>query len=151
VQSNRNLSQEARYTLLFWPWAEELISHNEAKDIDKLQLIHDAFLESDMSIVIPKGLRAGITQTICIVERMCRAMETGRMRWSLKKRSRYLDASLIFSVIHTSRMLPGRDPFEHIFKEKYKYTPKRRRKRRYRSKPKGNTPGSETVKQPVDN
>ena len=144
VKSSKNLSQEARYSLLFWPWAEGLISVNDANDIDKMELLHDAFLESDMPIVIPKGLKAGIIQTICIVERMCRAMETGRMRWSLKKRSRYLDASLVFSVIHTTRIQPGKDPFEDIFKEKYKYTPKRRRKRRYSKKTKEDTPGSET-------
>jgi len=149
VKSKKNLSAEARYALLFWPWAQELISSRDSKDIDKIQLLHDAFLETDMTIVIPKGLRAGITQTICIVERMCRAMETGRMRWSLKKRSRYLDASMVFSIIHTAGMLPVRDPFEHIFKEKYKYIPVKRRKRRYRKKTKIDAPGSETVKQPV--
>ena len=144
VKSNTTLSQEARFSLLFWPWAEELLSQHDGKDIDKMQLLHDTFMESDMPIVIPKGLKAGIIQTICIVERMCRAMETGRMRWSLKKRSRYLDASLVFSIIHTTRILPARDPFEHIFREKYKYSPSRRRKRRYRNKAKRNTPGSET-------
>ena len=142
VKSKKNLSQEARYTLLFWPWADQLISE-KSKDIDKLQLLHDAFLETDMSIVIPKGLRAGIIQTIFIVERMCRAMETGRMRWSLKKRSRYLDASVVFSIIHTKRMLSGRDPFEHIFKESHKYIPDRRRKRKYRKKTRKDTPAKE--------
>ncbi|HOO38543.1 MAG TPA: polynucleotide adenylyltransferase PcnB [Deltaproteobacteria bacterium] len=144
VKSNTTLSQEARFTLLFWPWAETVLSSRDARDIDKMQLLHDTFSESDMPIVIPKGLKAGIIQTICIVERMCRAMESGRMRWSLKKRSRYVDASLVFSIVHTTGILPVRDPFEHIFREKYNYSPTRRRKRRYRNKARRSAPGSET-------
>lgn len=136
VDSTRNsedsLSQEARYSLLFWPWANSLISQNNQQDVDKMELLNDAFLGTGMPIIIPKGLRAGIIQTICIVERMFAAMETSRMKWSLKKRARYRDASIIFSIIHNGCLVSARDPFEDIFREKHKTAPRRPRRRRYK-------------------
>ena len=135
-KSGKHLAPDARYTLLFWPWVCHLISENNSRDVDMIKLFHDAFMQTDMPIIIPKKLRAGVIQTAFIVKKMCRAMENGRMRWSLKKRARYPDASLVFSIITTSSVLAVKDPFEHLFREKYKYAPRRYRKKRYRKRQK---------------
>jgi poly(A) polymerase len=132
VKKRQNLSQEVKYTLLFWPWINQILLENNKKDIDKVKLLHDAFAASNMPIVIPKGLRTGVIQTICIVDRMFAAMKTGRMRWSLKKRARYLDASITFSIIQKTRIIPVKDPFENIFRGKYKSSPSRYRRKWYK-------------------
>lgn len=135
-KSGQHLSPDARYTLLFWPWLRQLISERTSRDMDIIHLLHDAVMETDMPVVIPKKLKAGIVQTVYIVMKMCSAMETGRMRWSLKKRARYADAAQIFSVISTGEILPFKDPFEHIFRGKYTCTSARPRKKRHRRKKK---------------
>jgi poly(A) polymerase len=132
VKKRKNLSQEVKYTLLFWPWINQILLDNNKKDVDKVKLLQDAFAASNMPIVIPKGLRAGMIQTICIVDRMLAAMKSGRMRWSLKKRARYLDASITFSIIQKARITPEKDPFENIFRGKYKSSTSRYRRKRYK-------------------
>jgi len=132
--SGKKLSQDIIYTLLFWYWTEHVIASDTSREQDKVKLLGDAFLALDMTIVIPKSLKAGIIQTSCILDRMYAAMRTSRMRWSLKKRARYTDASIAFSIIEKSRILPAKDPFEEIFREKYPSAPGRYTRRRSRKK-----------------
>ncbi len=132
--NHKGLSPEVKYTMLFWPWSEHLLACEGSRGQDMVKLLNEAFLELDMSIVIPKSLRANIIQTACILDRMYAAMASSRMRWSLKKRARYLDASIVFSIIEKGCVLPARDPFEQIFREKHPSAPGRYRKRRFRKK-----------------
>lgn len=80
-----------------------------------MKALHDSLLASGMSVTIPKAMKAGIVQTLCIVERMLSAMESGRMRWSLKKRARYSDASVVFSLIARGEVIESKDPFRPDF------------------------------------
>ncbi|MBN2297697.1 MAG: polynucleotide adenylyltransferase PcnB [Deltaproteobacteria bacterium] len=132
--SQKGLSPEVKYTLLFWPWAEYLFASVDSRGHDMVKLLNDAFLALDMSIVIPKSLRANIIQAACILDRMYAAMGTSRMRWSLKKRARYFDASIVFSIIEKAGVLPVKDPFEEIFREKYPSAAGRYQRRRFRKK-----------------
>ncbi len=132
--NHKGLSPDVRYTMLFWPWAEHLMVTEGSRSQDMITLLNDAFLALDMPIVIPKSLRANIIQTVCILDRMYAAMVSSRMRWSLKKRARYHDASVVFSIIEKGSVLPAKDPFEQIFREKYPSAPGRHRKRRFRKK-----------------
>ena len=122
--------------LLFWPWAERVLRDKAREGKDILNILHSELLGTEMAVTIPKTLKAGITQIIYIVERMFSAVRTGRMRWSLKKRSRYLDASIIFSLLYKGEVVDAKDPFDRVFRELCPAAPgsrKRRRPRRRRS------------------
>jgi hypothetical protein len=64
-------------------------------------------------------MRAGIVQTLSIVERMFIAMKTSRMRWSLKKRTHYKDASMIFPLLYKGEVLDIPDPFGRLFRDEH--------------------------------
>lgn len=117
INADKKFPYEGILTLLFWPWAEKVLSEEAREGRDILSILHNALLGTEMAINIPKSLKAGITQIIYIVERMFSAMRTGRMRWSLKKRSRYLDASIVFSLLFKGEVIDAKDPFGRIFKE----------------------------------
>jgi hypothetical protein len=58
------------------------------------------------------------------------------MRWSLIKRSRYSDASTIFSLLYKGEVIDAKDPFDWIFKEAnpvFSGTRNRRRSHRRRN------------------
>lgn len=130
IRSGNGLSPDIVLTLLFWPWAEQVLKEEGDQGKDMLTLLSDELIASGMSITIPKALKASIIQTICIAERMLAAMGTGRMRWSLKKRSRYPDASIVFSLLYKGEVVEARDPFDRIFREQYPDASGPRRKRR---------------------
>jgi len=130
LKSGDALSQDIVLTLLFWPWAEKVLKDERNLGKDMLPVLSDELIVAGMSITIPKALKASVIQTVCIAERMIAAMETGRMRWSLKKRSRYLDASIVFSLLYKGEVIESKDPFGSIFREKYPDSSGPRRKRR---------------------
>jgi len=130
VSASGVLSQYEIYSLLFWPWVKRIISDFNRRGADKIKILNDAFIETHMPVVIPKALRSNIIQTLIIVDYMLRAMDTGRMRWSLKKKARYPDASRVFSMIINGRILEGKDPFEKSFRRKYRGQTSRSGRRR---------------------
>ncbi len=130
AQTGRPLSNESVLTIMFWPWAEQVLQAVASPGEDKIKVLQDALFDSGMIITIPKAMKAGITQTSCIVERMLSAMQSGRMKWSLKKRSRYTDASMVFSVITTGRVEKEKDPFSRIFREAHPEARGYRKKKR---------------------
>lgn len=130
LRSGQGLSQDIILTLLLWPWAERILREESGKGSDMLTILHDELLVSGMVIIIPKAVKASIVQTICIVERMLAAMKSGRMKWSLKKRSRYMDASIVFSLLYKGEIIEARDPFGKLFKESYPAFAGTKKKRR---------------------
>lgn len=124
------LSNESTLTIMFWPWAEQILQSGAPPGGDKMKMLQDVLFDSGMAVTIPKAMKAGITQTACIVERMLYAMQSGRMKWSLKKRSRYADASVVFSVITAGRADKEKDPFSRIFREAHHEAQGRRKKKR---------------------
>lgn len=117
TSSGKKFPYEGILALMFWPWAEKVLRDEAKEGRDILNILHSELLETEMAVTIPKTLKAGITQIIYIVDRMFLALRTGRMRWSLKKRSRYLDASLVFSLLYKGEMIDAKDPFSRIFND----------------------------------
>ncbi len=117
--SRHGLSNEIVLSLLFWPWAQRIIRDETSEIGDIFAVLHERLQASGMTVTVPKSLKMNITQILAIVDRMFTAMDTGRMRWSLKKRSRYNDASLVFHLLHKGELSDARDPFGDVFQEKY--------------------------------
>jgi poly(A) polymerase len=130
ARSGKPLSREAVLSLMLWPWADQLIQDRQAAGDDRIKAMHDALLDAGMTVTIPKAMKANIVQILYIVERMRAAMESGRMRWSLRKRSRYPDASVVFSVISGRGVTDAQDPFAKIFREAHPEARGARGKRR---------------------
>lgn len=124
------LSQTAVLSIVLLPWARQVLTKETGPGDDRMKALHDSLLASGMSVTIPKAMKAGIVQTLCIVERMLSAMESGRMRWSLKKRARYADASVVFSLVARGEVIESKDPFGRIFREAHPSASGFRKKRR---------------------
>jgi len=136
INPGKRFPYEGILALLFWPWAEKVLRDEARESRDILNILHSELVGTEMAVTIPKALKAAIAQIVSIVERMFSAMETGRMRWSLKKRSRYNDASIVFSLLYKGEVIDAKDPFGRIFKElcpEASGTRKRRRPRRRRN------------------
>jgi poly(A) polymerase len=117
TRSGRPLAPEVVLTLLFWPWAEKVLGEGMSEGVDVHDALHDELQDAGIVITVPKAMRASIVQVLSIVERMFIAMRTGRMRWSLKKRSHYKDASAIFPLLYKGEATDMADPFGRMFRE----------------------------------
>ncbi len=135
VRRFKDLSPEMMYCIFLWPWLEHVLENLDPSRDDPAVVLKDAMLAADMAVTMPKAIKAGVIQIAVIVRRMQAAMETGRMRWSLKKRARYTDAARVFSLLYEGRVVDGPDPFEAIFRMKYKNAPCPQRRRRSRRRP----------------
>jgi len=133
IRSGGSISHEAMLVIISWPWALHVLQKNRQLVYDKSKFLNDAFIEAQMVITIPKCLRAHIVQIIYILDHMMYAMETGRIRWSLKKRARYMDASIIYSIIKHGRIVDVKDPFEADLCEAFNLSPKKKRFSKRRS------------------
>jgi poly(A) polymerase len=128
------LSPAEVYGLLLWAWA--------AKEMDKVRgdwarHLHDAFAVLGARMTLPRALVADVVQTLVIVGRMIGALDTGQMRWSLRRRAHYPAASRLCALLVRGEWLEDKDPFQLLFRQKYggrtqveRERPKRRRRRR---------------------
>jgi len=116
VAAGEELSTTETYSLFFWPWLEPRLAAAEG---DRFKLLHEVVEAASMAVLVPSAVRSNVVQTLVIVDHMLRALETGRMRWSLRKRVHYPEASRVLSLI--LRATPGRepDPFERLFAQKF--------------------------------
>ena len=116
VAAAEDLSVTETYSLLFWPWLEPHLATAEA---DRFKALHNAVEAAGMTVLVPSLVRSNVVQTLVIVDHMLQALQTGRMRWSLRKRVHYREASRVLSLI--LRATPGRepDPFERLFAQKF--------------------------------
>jgi len=117
VRAGLPFPSEIVLSLLFWPWAEKVLSAGAGEGRDVHDALHDELQEAGLIVTIPKVMKASIVQTVTIVERMFIAMETGRMRWSLRKRSHYRDASFVFPLLFSGELSESPDPFGGMFRE----------------------------------
>jgi len=132
VAAGDELSSTEIYSLFYWPWLEPRLAAAEG---DRFKAIHEVVESASMAVLVPAAVRANVVQTLLIVDHMLQALETGRMRWSLRKRVHYREASRVLSLI--LRATPGRepDPFERLFVQKFPgpaAAPGRRRRPRRR-------------------
>ncbi len=138
------LSLRIQYSLFFWPWAKTVLAGGQGGD--KPKILFEAAREAKPAVLFPRGLLVDVCHTLVIVEAMLQALKTGHMRWSLRKRSQYADASPVVSLLVKGAVGEGPDPFEGLMREKFPSaaTPSPRRKRRRRRR----RPPSEEPKTP---
>ncbi len=138
VRSGRVLSSEIIMAVILWPWALTVVNEKAEKNGDLLNLLQEELMSAAMAATVPKTLKAGTVQTLYLIDRMFQAIRTGRMRWSLTKRSRYADASAVFSLLFRGDLPEEKDAFMRIFRETHpsaagigrRWRPQRRRRRK---------------------
>ncbi len=127
-----SLAIEEMYAALFWPWAKPLFGQS---GVDFQKVLNEAFRDVRMRVNIPRALRADFNQIMIIVAALERALDTGKMRWSLRRRPLFGKAARLYFLIFKGRA-PGRDEsFEALFRQAYPsggLGPRRRRRRRKR-------------------
>lgn len=123
------LAIEEMYTLLFWSWLRPLL---EASGVDLHKVLSDAFRDAEMTVNIPRNLRADTVQIMIIVAAMERALRTGRMRWAHVRRPHYGLAERLYFMIFKGRLPEKDESFEALFRQAFPGGGKGRRRRRRR-------------------
>lgn len=119
--------------LLLWPWAEPQL---DGGGFDPFPLLKKAFLGAGMVVSLPKGMRAQVIDLLAMVARMTRALGGGAMRWSLRQRPGYAQASRLCFIIARRRAPLEEESFESLYREAFPGLPleggrpRRRRRRR---------------------
>jgi hypothetical protein len=125
---------EVAYGLLLWPWAEPLLA---AMRGDKPKVLYDSFRGAGATATVPKTLLLETIHTLVIVDHMLHALGDGKMRWALKERPHYPEASRIASLLVQGNFGECDDPFSLIYRERFGTRPRSRphRHRRPGKKP----------------
>jgi poly(A) polymerase len=132
ISSGGSPPPEVAYGLLLWPWAEPLLA---AMHGDKPKVLYDAFRGARATATVPKTLLLEAVHTLVIVDHMLRALADGKMRWALKERPHYAEASRIASLLVEGTFGTCDDPFTVIYRNRFG-TPPRSRPHRHRRRPK---------------
>ena len=119
---------EVMYGLLLWPWAEPLLAEVHG---DKPQVLYEAFRASHASATVPKAVLLETVHTLVIADHMVQALVDGKMRWALKERPRYPEASRLTSVLVEGTFGSCDDPFAVIYQNRFGTRP-RSKPHRYR-------------------
>jgi len=114
---------EVAYGLLLWPWAQPLLA---AMRGDKPKVLYDAFRGARATATVPKTLLLETVHTLVIVDHMLRALEDGKMRWALKERPHYPEASRIASLLVRGTFGECDDPFSLIYRDRFGTRPRSR-------------------------
>lgn len=115
--------------LLFWPWAESLLI---GAPPDPYTVLKKAFMNAEMAVALPKGLRAQVIDVVALVARMIRALHTGNMRWSRRGRPQFALASRLCFLIEQNRAPEAGESFENLFRQAFPARPVFGTKRRHR-------------------
>lgn len=140
INSGGSPPSEVMYGLLLWPWAEPLLADIHG---DKPIVLYNAFRASGSAALIPKTLLLETVHTLVIVDHMIQALVDGKMRWALRERPRYPEASRITSLLVEGSFGSCEDPFAMIYERRFGARPRarpRRRKRRPRKPGPPSTP-----------
>ena len=132
INSGGSPPSEVMYGLLLWPWAEPLLADIHG---DKPIVLYNAFRASGSAALIPKSLLLETVHTLVIVDHMIQALVDGKMRWALRERPRYPEASRITSLLVEGSFGDCEDPFAVIYQHRFGARPRahpRRRKTRLR-------------------
>ena len=104
------------YGLLLWPWAEPLLA---AIHGDKPKVLYDAFRGARATATVPKTLLLETVHTLVIVDHMLHALTDGKMRWALKEKPHYPEASRIASLLVEGTFGACDDPFSLIYRNRF--------------------------------
>jgi hypothetical protein len=124
--------QEVAYGLLLWPWAEPLLARLHG---DKPRELYEAFRGARATATVPKSILLEAVHTLVIVEHMLQALADGKMRWALRERPRYPEASRIASLLAEGTFGDCDDPFAIIYRNRFGTRPRSRPHRHRRKKP----------------
>jgi poly(A) polymerase len=130
INSGGSPPTEVMYGLVLWPWAEPLLADIHG---DKPKVLYDAFRGGGSAALVPKALLLETVHTLVIVDHMVQALVDGKMRWALKDRPHYGEASRIASLLVEGTFGDCDDPFSVIYEQRFGSRPRprpRRRKRR---------------------
>jgi poly(A) polymerase len=119
---------EVMYALLLWPWAESVLAAVEG---DRPKALYDAFRAAKAQATVPKTVLLETVHTLVIADHMVRALADGEMRWALKERPRYPEASRLTSVLVDGTFGGCEDPFALIYQRQFGQRP-RAKPHRYR-------------------
>jgi len=103
-------------SILFWPWLEPLFAGAQG---EMHTILKKAFENAKMEVILPKSLRAQVIEILIMVGKMIRALRTGRMRWSLRGRSQYVQASRLCFLIEKDRPPETEESFESLFRQAF--------------------------------
>jgi len=134
INSGGSPPTEVAYGLLLWPWAEPLLA---AMRGDKPKVLYDSFRGAGATATVPKTLLLETVHTLVIVDHMLRALEDGKMRWALKEKPHYLEASRITSLLIRGNFGECDDPFSLIYRDRFGTRP---RSRPHRHRPRKKRP-----------
>jgi hypothetical protein len=98
-------------------------------------ILKEALTTAQTQAQLPKALQAGIIQTLIIIGSMTRALRTGRMRWSLKERPHYGQASRLTFLIDKGRLPGTHESFVGLFQAAFPGSSTKPRRRRHRRRP----------------
>jgi poly(A) polymerase len=122
---------EVTLGLLLWPWAEPRLAAIEG---DEPKVLYDAFRSAGAAATVPKALLLEAVQTLVIAEHMLRALTDGQMRWALKERPRYPEASRVASLLVEGTFGNCEDPFSIIYRNRFGVRPRSKPHRHRRRK-----------------
>jgi len=115
--------------ILFWPWLEPLFT---AAAGDMHPILKNAFVAAEMNVNLPKSLLSQVIEILVLAGRMIRALRNGRMRWSLRGRPQYPQASRLCFMIEKGRLPGNEESFENLFRQAFPQIPTWDRQRRRR-------------------
>jgi poly(A) polymerase len=122
--------------LFFWPWVESLLAGTPT---DPATILRKEFMEADLAVALPKSLRAQAIDVMVLLNRMLRGLRTGNMRWSLRGRPQYAQASRLYFLVELQRAPEAGESFETVFQKAFPARPLREsgrpRRRRRKKKP----------------
>lgn len=124
-----DLSQDEIFALLFRPWFQSLFDGREG---DMQPVLIKEFENARMSMTVPRIIRANAVQILIIVEALLQALRTGRLRWSLQRRSHYEQASRLTFLIEKGRPPAPGESFNGLFRSAFPYAAAGMRRRRRR-------------------
>lgn len=129
------LDQEFFYTVLLWPWAAKTLAQ-APRGCDLAAHLRDSYQACGAQVTIPKTVISGVIQVVLITVRMLDAIETGRLRANLKKRSHYAAASAFVGFLVAESFASGTDNFEQLLHARHdevqQSRPRKRRRPRRR-------------------
>ena len=138
IASGGSPPAEVMYALLLWPWAEPLLAEIDG---DRPKALYEAFRAAKASATVPKTVLLETVHTLVIADHMVRALADGQMRWALRERPRYPEASRLTSVLVDGSFGSCEDPFALIYQRLFGQRP-RSKPHRYRRRRKPGGPGS---------
>jgi len=108
------LSQEDLYSLLFWPWAERLLSDKKGN----IQKILDEAIVTNLSrINFPKKLRNACVHTLFLLSKLFQAFHTGYIPQSWRQRPNFTQASRLCFLIEQGRAPRQEESFNSFFRK----------------------------------